>query len=321
MLLKVIPQSLAPAFLPLGILIAFFATYFAIEKCMPKMPRDHGKALAVEGAVSKGKATGVGMIFVTVFVITALLLAPISIEMALYLVLLLFCRLTGFLDDAAKTPWGRTIKGLLDLVVAGGTAGVYLYFHPPVFRLAYLQLDVTVPVWLYALLIIALVWGSINVTNCTDGVDSLSATLSIITLFSFYAVITARGVGTEFGPHILLFVAALAAYLWYNAPPSTALMGDAGSRAIGYFIALAALMCGSPLLYLSFALVIILDGGLGLFKITVIRLTKKKNFMNRIKTPLHDHARKNLHWEGSQVLVRFAALQLLASLLTVSLIR
>ena len=47
------------------------------------------------------------------------------------------------------------------------------------------------------------------------------------------------------------------------------MMGDAGSRAMGIFISIAALKSGSPLLYIPVALVLILDGGLGLVKVTL----------------------------------------------------
>ena len=39
----------------------------------------------------------------------------------------------------------------------------------------------------------------------------------------------------------IVFIGALLAYLWQNAKPSTLLMGDAGSRAMGFFLAVLAL--------------------------------------------------------------------------------
>ena len=52
------------------------------------------------------------------------------------------------------------------------------------------------------------------------------------------------------------------------------MMGDAGSRAMGIFISLAVLKTGSPFLFLLVALILILDGGLGLVKVALLRFLK-----------------------------------------------
>ena len=62
---------------------------------------------------------------------------------------------------------------------------------------------------------------------------------------------------------------ALLAYLWSNAKPSTLLMGDAGSRAMGFFIAILSLKCGHPFAFLLAAIVFIVDGSLGILKISL----------------------------------------------------
>ena len=50
-----------------------------------------------------------------------------------------------------------------------------------------------------------------------------------------------------------------------------------------------------------------------MFKVLVIRITKKKNFLKSIRTPLHDHARYKWGWSDTQVGYRFAIIQLLVS--------
>jgi len=101
----------------------------------------------------------------------------------------------------------------------------------------------------------------------------------------------------------------LLAYLWFNASPSTLMMGDAGSRATGVLIAIAILKSGSPLLYIPVALVIILDGGLGLVKLFLGRFLKIKILKN-VRTPLHDHFRKNRGWSDTQTVFRFLIVQI-----------
>lgn len=48
-------------------------------------------------------------------------------------------------------------------------------------------------------------------------------------------------------------------------------MGDAGSRAMGFFLAILALKCGHPFAFLLAALVFVVDGSLGILKISFKR--------------------------------------------------
>ena len=114
----------------------------------------------------------------------------------------------------------------------------------------------------------------------------------------------------------LMFVATLFAYLWFNANPSSLMMGDAGSRAMGMVIALAALKTGSPFIYIPASVVMLVDGGLGLVKVSMKRFLHIKIFWN-IRTPVHDHMRKNRGWSNTQVDYRFAIVQAFVSAVTV----
>ena len=75
-------------------------------------------------------------------------------------------------------------------------------------------------------------------------------------------------------------------------------MGDAGSRALGFFIAVLAMKSGHPLIYILLALVLIIDGGLGLVKIFLLRFLKIHVLKNTL-TPIHDHVRKNKDWSDT----------------------
>ena len=90
-------------------------------------------------------------------------------------------------------------------------------------------------------------------------------------------------------------------------------MGDAGSRAIGFFLAVIALKTKSPLLFIPAVFVIIIDGGLGLVKVFLLRFLKIKILANT-RTPIHDHMRKSKGWSDTQVVFRFAILQIVISL-------
>lgn len=295
-----------------GILFAFAATVIATGKLSKFLPRDAGREFAHDGKLSAGKPRGAGIIFVLVFVATALLFAPLEAETVIYLILLAICMMTGFLDDASKTPWGEYRKGFLDLCVAALVAFTFLKHNSNVVELAMFHVKFTLHPIVFAILTIILVWTSVNVTNCSDGVDGLSGTLSIITLMTIYAIFRIKDKPQNFAFLILIFAVCILGYLWYNATPSRLLMGDAGSRAMGLFISIAILKTGCPILYIPVALVLILDGGLGLLKVSLIRFLKI-HILSNVRTPLHDHVRKIWNWSNTQTVFRFAIIQIILS--------
>ena len=109
---------------------------------------------------------------------------------------------------------------------------------------------------------------------------------------------------------ILAFVMAgcLAGYLWYNANPSKVLMGDAGSRPMGFLLGSLVLACGNPILIFVVAGVVLVNGATGILKVALLRFFKIWIF-KEIRYPLHDHFRHNKGWSNTQVLVRFMLLQ------------
>ncbi|MBO4749052.1 MAG: phospho-N-acetylmuramoyl-pentapeptide-transferase, partial [Lachnospiraceae bacterium] len=288
----------------LGIVCAFAATIFFTAKLQDRLPKDGGRDFAHDGKLSAGKPRGAGIIFVLAYVVAALLFLPFSAERLIYLILLTVCMLTGFLDDAAKSPWGEYKKGILDLGVAILLAITYLVFNGSETCLAIFGVTFTMPAWLFAILTVVLAWASVNVTNCADGVDGLSGTLTIISLLSILALDLLNEAEPGTTQPIVIFCAVLLAYLWFNATPSKLMMGDAGSRAMGLFIAIAILKSGCPFLYIPLALVLILDGGLGLIKVSLIRFAKI-HIMKNVRTPLHDHVRKLWNWSNTQCVYRF----------------
>lgn len=293
-----------------GILFAFLATIIVISKLGAYLPKDAGRDFAHDGKLSAGKPRGAGIIFVLVFVVAAVLFIPFSTENAIYLVLIIICMMTGFLDDASKNPWGEYKKGFLDLCVAALVAITFLHYNSSVVELAMFGVKFTLHPVVFALLAVVLVWTSVNVTNCSDGVDGLSGTLTIISLMTIYIIDQIKSLANDFSFMILLFCVCILGYLWYNATPSRLLMGDAGSRAMGLFISIAILKTGCPLLYIPIALVLILDGGLGLLKVSLIRFLKI-HIMNHVRTPLHDHVRKVWGWSNTQTVFRFAIIQII----------
>lgn len=293
-------------------LCSFLIAFFSLKFFKRILPKDQGRAFAVNGALSEGKPRGAGIIFVTSFTLCTALFYPLDIENIIYLVLVYAAMLSGYFDDAAETPWGNLKKGLIDLVISLGIAFTYYFYNGSQVKLYITDSTFTIPAPLFIILAGVLVWTAINVTNCTDGVDGLCGSLVMTVLLPLAFMVTKSGAADMLLP-MIMFV-TLAAYLWFNCSPSQMLMGDAGSRALGVFLAVMFLKTAAPFAFIPMAIVIILDGGLGLLKLSFRRFLKIKNFMEGIRTPLHDHARKNRGWSDTQVVIRFTILQIIVNL-------
>ena len=296
-----------------SIIFAFAITCLAIYMGKNILPRDGGRAYAINGSKSVGKPRGAGIIFILVFTITCMIFVNLSSEIIIYLILVLAAMLSGYLDDASSSPWGELKKGIIDFVIAVMAAVTYLHYNPNTFDISLFKLTVTLNPIIYGVLIVILIWVSINVTNCSDGVDGLCGTLSVVTLASVYILFKSFNIESAYRHTVLIMVVCILGYLWFNASPSKLLMGDAGSRAIGIFIAFAFLKLHSPLLYIPLAIVLIIDGGLGLIKVSFMRFLHIK-IMQNIRTPIHDHMRKNKDWSDTQVVFRFTIVQIILGL-------
>ena len=182
----------------IGIIFAFAATCIAIAKLNQYLPKDMGRQFAHDGKLSAGKPRGAGIIFVLTFVVAAVVFAQINIEIAIYLVLIVIEMFTGFFDDAADKPWGEYLKGFLDFAVAVVVALVFLHYNSSTITLAIFGKTVAISPVLFGILTVILVWASINVTNCSDGVDGLSGTLTIITLMTIFILDNILGIEDGF---------------------------------------------------------------------------------------------------------------------------
>ena len=170
-----------------GILVAFVLTFAGLRFPFPFLPVDHGREFAVNGALSKGKTRGVGFTFVIVFIACSLLFMPISREYIIYCILLLAVMLSGYLDDASKTPWNEYKKGIIDLAISIMTMWTFVNYNPGLLKIHIGTFIIDIPVPVYFILGIILLWVSINVTNCTDGVDGLCASLLLCCNIFFYS--------------------------------------------------------------------------------------------------------------------------------------
>lgn len=326
--------------------LALYAGFFCAVKLLPKfynhLPHDRGRefALASTSEAAKGKPTGAGIVFITIFFLVCLVCVPMSgLELAA-VVFTWLTMLTGFLDDRSVTSWGEYLKGALDLILSAAFTAIMYYFLSTFsedgkvsFWLPFVTNPIAIPFWLYVIVGTVLLWTSINTTNCTDGVDGLSSTLILVALMTLgiifyvvlghvdmasYLLVPHLKTGAAWGIMTFAMAGTLMGYLWHNAFPSAVLMGDAGSRALGFFIGACVLATGNPFILIATSLVILVNGGTGLIKVALLRFFKIKIFSS-VRFPLHDHVRKNLGWSPTQVLLKFLIIQLLVTIFTLGI--
>ena len=90
--------------------------------------------------------------------------------------------------------------------------------------------------------------------------------------------------------------------------------------ALAAFLAVLALKSSHPFSFLLAALVFIVDGSLGILKISLKRFLHI-SILKNTRTPLHDHVRKRLGWSDEQVVARWLILQAVASAWLLLLVR
>lgn len=296
-------------YIAIASILAFAICFVLLKLKLPFLPKDKGRAFAVNEEVSKGKIRGVGLIMICTFVLCSIFLLPTTKEFIFYDILIFLEMLSGYLDDASDSPWSDYRKGFIDLIICVIISVVFVYNNST--TIIIFNYEIYVHPVLFAVLSTVLLWIGINVTNCSDGVDGLCGSLSIISLLSI-SLIFFNQIGEQYTIYSFIMIGVLIAYLCFNTSPSSQLMGDAGSRPIGILIVLLVLKSSHPFSYLLLSAVLLVDGIAGLIKIFLKRFLKIEVLKN-VLTPIHDEMRKNHGWSDSQVLVRFCIIQLFIS--------
>ena len=307
----------------LGTALATALTWLLLPRLWRWLPLDRGRAYAVDAEQSQGKPVGAGAIFVPVYLIVCLLVLPLEARFLEALGCILLAMLAGFMDDRSKGGWGEYRFALVDLGLSILAAMVVCQLKPFELWLPLLKTPVSISPWYFVPGASIVIWLAINGTNCTDGVDGLSGSLSTLAFLYLgailYGIVGHREIaryllvphyelGASWGMLSFVMVGCLSGYLWHNAYPSAVMMGDAGSRPMGLLLGMLVLACGNPFLIFVVAGVVLVNGTTGLLKVALLRFFRIGIFKS-VRYPLHDHVRHKHGWSNTQVLVRFMLLQ------------
>ena len=146
-------------YIAIASIAAFVICFVMLKLKLPFLPKDKGRAFAVNGEVSKGKIRGVGIIMIGTFVLCSVFLLPVTKEFVFYDILIFLEMLSGYLDDASDKPWLDYKKGLsgcglprLIVRLPCGSPSISRTFFPacakPIPRLAQVVVLPTPPFWL-----------------------------------------------------------------------------------------------------------------------------------------------------------------------------
>jgi phospho-N-acetylmuramoyl-pentapeptide-transferase len=250
--------------------------------------------------------------------------------------LFVFCGGIGFWDDflkvRKKNSLGVNKRGKLALqLIVGGVFGTIALYFPGTngqtvgsTMISFVR-DIS---WLNigkigaVILFVAIVMGTTNGVNLTDGLDGLATGSSIMVLFGFmmisfwqfrhwcgdihssvYNVNTCYQVRDPLEIALIAGAAAgaLLGFLWWNASPARVFMGDTGSMAIGGLVAAMGMATRTELLLPIIGMLYVIE------TVSVImQIISFRGFHRRIfrMTPLHHHF-ELAGWSEVNIVIRF----------------
>ncbi len=169
--------------------------------------------------------------------------------------------------------------------------------------------------WLYPVFFIFVFTACAFSMNETDGIDGLSAGVSMIGLIAYIFIVFIQG---RYNVAVLLAVTlgALLAYLWHNINPAEFFMGDTGVMTLGVLFGILAMYTNTPLFLPLLLLIPMLESGS-----VIIQMIYKKTHHGKklfLSTPFHHHF-EALGWPETKVTMRFWMIQGLGAMIGVLL--
>jgi phospho-N-acetylmuramoyl-pentapeptide-transferase len=226
------------------------------------------------------------------------------------LLLVVVCGLIGFIDDLMGITRGRN-RGLRARTKYLATALVAITFLNLVsYSYAIFPRDVifhsgtfvlTVPHWLWLLLGILAVTGTIHAVNLTDGLDGLATGTMIPPLIVLAALGYADKLLVPTAASILGIGACLG-FLFFNRHPARMFMGDTGSLALGALLSGIAILEGEMLLLIVIGGVFVAEALSVIAQVTYFKATGGKRILRM--SPLHHHFELG-GWPETKVTTRF----------------
>ena len=167
----------------------------------------------------------------------------------------------------------------------------------------------------YILFALAVLVGSTNAVNVTDGLDGLAigttliaaAALTVLAYVSGHKVFS-NYLDQLFQPgagEVTVFCGAMVGasmgFLWWNCYPAHVFMGDTGSLALGGALGTVAILIKQELLLVSVMGLFVIEALSVILQVASFKLTGKRIFR---MSPLHHHF-ELIGWKEPQIVIRF----------------
>ncbi|HEX3458086.1 MAG TPA: phospho-N-acetylmuramoyl-pentapeptide-transferase [Candidatus Baltobacteraceae bacterium] len=179
------------------------------------------------------------------------------------------------------------------------------------------SLWLAVPHWLWLVLGILAITGTIHAVNLTDGLDGLAAGTMIPPLVAFAFVgwslhLPAAWIAACAG------AGACLGFLIFNRHPAKLFMGDTGSLALGALLAGTAILTGEMLALIVVGGVFVAEALSVMLQVAYFKATGGKRILRM--SPLHHHFELG-GWPETKVTLRFWIASVLCSLLGWAIVR
>ncbi|MBE6975791.1 MAG: phospho-N-acetylmuramoyl-pentapeptide-transferase [Ruminococcaceae bacterium] len=268
-----------------------------------------------------------GLMFIFSLIICLLIAIPVMQDYSVFYVLALsLCfGLVGFLDDFTKVKFKRNLgltsiqKALLQMAVSAvflyllykqGTIATNADSSVPV-AVPFLNVSFNMHILLYIFFAMFVMVGCVNAVNLTDGVDGLSATVTVPVMVFFTAAAVAR---QQFDLALMpaALIGGLIAYLFYNWHPAKVFMGDTGSLFLGGAVCGLAFALNMPLILVLVGFVYIMETLSVILQVGYFKLTHGKRLFKM--SPIHHHF-EMCGWKEYKIVIVFASVSALMCLL------
>jgi phospho-N-acetylmuramoyl-pentapeptide-transferase len=247
--------------------------------------------------------------------------------------------LIGFSDDYLKLrkKKGLSVRTKFSLQIMVATViSLYLYYFP---AHSYTT-ELTVPFLknfqpnlhlFYIPFAIAIIVGTSNGVNLTDGLDGLAIGPMIIsamtfmvicyvvghsTFASYLMIINVKGAG-ELAVFCGTMVGAGLGFLWFNAYPAQVFMGDTGSLPLGAALGTVAIIAKHELLLVIVGGLFVIETVSVIIQVSSFRLRGRRVFQ---MAPIHHHFELK-GWAEPKVIVRFWIISIILALVSLSTLK
>ncbi len=310
----------------------FFVTWLILRKLIPvlKSRKIGQKIYEIGPRWHKGKEGtpimgGLGFIIATLIgiaVISGVYLyfgrAKELLGVWLTLALALLNGLIGFFDDYTKLikkqnqgflAWQKLLLQLL-------VAAAYLWamsacgFIDTALEIPYFDIELELGIFYYffAILFIA---GMVNSVNLTDGIDGLCSSVSAV-VGAFFAVVAFVMLRPELAIFPATVIGGTVGFLMYNFYPAKIFMGDTGSLYLGGAVVGMAFLIEEPLIIMIAGIIYLIEVASVILQVGYFKLTHGKRIFKM--APIHHHFEK-CGWSEVKIVGVFTLITAIACVL------